>query len=142
MLACDESASIDCARLIRGMASIAKLVTPALAIARMPSALVSGPRKPMSTLSESSRPISSALGAATLTTRSAPRATVASSIICAPASSNAWSGISAPAPASRWTRTWWSWPVSLPTTSGASATRRSPSAVSFGTPIRMRRCSV
>ena len=62
MLACEDSASIDCARLIRGTASSAKLVAPVAAIALTPSPLVSGPRKPISTLSEPSRPVSSAFG--------------------------------------------------------------------------------
>ena len=43
-LACDESASIAWARVIRGIASIAKLVTPAAASALFVSAEVSGAR--------------------------------------------------------------------------------------------------
>ncbi len=103
MLACEDSASIDCARLIRGTASMAKLVTPAAAIARTPSPLVNGPRNPISVVSDPSRAISSALGAATLTTTS--QSNGASSTSSAPASANASSGISAPAPAPRCTRT-------------------------------------
>ena len=69
-MACEDSASIDCARVMRGMASIAKLVTPRSASARTVSAAVSGWRKPTSTEPSASRPISSALGGATFTTTS------------------------------------------------------------------------
>ena len=48
MFAWLESASIDCARLIRGIASIAKLVAPVCAIARIDSPAVSGCRNPIS----------------------------------------------------------------------------------------------
>ena len=89
MFACEDSASIDCARLIRGTASIAKLVAPLAAIARTPSPLVKGPKKPISVLPEPSRTISSAFGAATLTTTSAPNTTAGSSVSSAPASAYA-----------------------------------------------------
>ena len=69
-MACDESASIDCARVIRGIASIAKEVTPASARALTVSGEVSGWRKPTSTEPFESLPISSALGEATLATTS------------------------------------------------------------------------
>ena len=87
MLACEESASIDCARLMRGIASMAKLVAPVAAIARTPSPLVSGPRNPIKVVPEPSRAVSPASGAATLTTTSAPSASPASSVIVAPACS-------------------------------------------------------
>src|SRR3954470_20755818 len=51
---------------MRGIASIAKLVTPASASARTVSAAVSGARKPISTEPRSRRPISSGLGAPAL----------------------------------------------------------------------------
>src|SRR3954462_1167269 len=46
------------------------------------------------------------------------------------------SGMPAPAPAPGSTTTWWPACASLRTISGTSATRRSPGAVSVGTPIR------
>ena len=105
MFACEDSASIDCARLIRGIASIAKLVAPDAAIARIASPPVNGCRNPISTLSDRSRPISSDVGVATLTTTSASYTPAGSSTIRAPASSYWLSGISAPAPAPRSTTT-------------------------------------
>jgi hypothetical protein len=42
MFACELSASIDCARLIRGIASIAKLVAPVPAMERIASPAVNG----------------------------------------------------------------------------------------------------
>ena len=59
MFACELSASIDWARLIRGIASIAKLVAPVCAIARIASPAVSGCRNPIRTPSDLSLPISS-----------------------------------------------------------------------------------
>ena len=81
----------------------------------------------------------SAVGVATLTTTSDSYTPAGSSTMRAPASSYWVSGISAPAPAPRSTTTStpFSPPLSLPTTSGTSATRCSPSAVSLGTPICM-----
>ena len=61
---------MDCARVMRGMASMAKEVTPASASALEVSPAVSGWRKPISTVPLSMRPISSALGGATLATTS------------------------------------------------------------------------
>ena len=69
-MACEDSASIDWARVMRGIASMAKLVTPRSASARTVSVAVSGWRKPISTEPSPSRPISSALGGATLATTS------------------------------------------------------------------------
>ena len=72
MFACELSASIDCARLIRGIASIAKLVAPVWAIARI--ALARGERleeadqHAVGPKPSRSRP---EVGAATLTTTSA-----------------------------------------------------------------------
>ena len=66
-----ESASIDCARLIRGTASIAKLVAPVWAIARIASPCGQRLQKPDQDAVGRSRPISSAVGGATLTTTSA-----------------------------------------------------------------------
>ena len=114
---------------MRGIASIAKLVAPLAAIALIPGPLVSGPRKPISTESLPSRAVSASVGAATLATTSAPHG----SPIVAPASVNWASGVPAASPAPASTTTSWSLPRRR-TTSGESATRRSPSAVSLGTP--------
>ena len=69
-MACEDSASIDCARVMRGIASIAKLVTPAVRERPDGVGRVSGARKPTSTEPSASRPISSALGGATFATTS------------------------------------------------------------------------
>src|SRR5579875_258522 len=142
MFAWLESASIACARLIRGTASSAKLITPARASAATPSPLVSGWRNPISTAPLRRQAISSWLGGATLSTTSQPRASAALATRRAPACSNCSSPISAPAPAPRSTSTSCESPASLRTTSGTSATRRSPGAVSFGTPIFIGRRSL
>ena len=82
-MAWEDSASIDWARVIRGIASMAKLVTPASARARTVSPPPSGLRKPISTEPRPSRAISSGDGGATLATTSPPKP----SPIVAPASS-------------------------------------------------------
>jgi hypothetical protein len=105
MFAWLDSASIACARLIRGTASTAKLVTPASASALTPTASDSGARKPISVVRSPSRVISSALGGATFNTTSAPNTSATSSVSSAPASVYASSGINAPAPAPRCTST-------------------------------------
>src|SRR5205823_13890561 len=102
-----------------------------------PSGLVSGERKPISTLSPFRRPTSSSLGAATLTTTSASHAAAGSEAMRAPACSYRASGIIAASPAPACASTSWPLPASLRTTSGTSATRRSPAAVSLGTAIFM-----
>jgi hypothetical protein len=120
---------------MRGIASIANAVTFASASARVVSADVSGARKPTRTEPSPSFPISSLVGAATLTTTSAFHG----SPIFAPASSNSASGISAASPAPDSTMTSTSFAPRRLTTSGTMATRRSPSAVSLGTPTTMGR---
>ncbi len=114
---------------MRGIASIAKLVTPASASARTVSPAVSGARKPISTEPRPRRPISSADGGATLATTSP----VQPSPSLAPALSYSASRWCAPAPAPASTVTSMSLRLSRSTTSGTSATRRSPLAVSLGT---------
>ena len=105
----------------------------------MPSWSVSGWRKPIRTAPLRSRAASSAVGFCTLTTTSASQAVSAS---VAPASSYAASSNDAALPAPRSTTTSCPASTSLATTSGTSATRRSPGAVSFGTPILTRRNSM
>ena len=59
--------------MIRGIASIAKLVIPAAASALLVSAEVSGARWPISRWPVRRRPMSSTVGTATVTTISAPQ---------------------------------------------------------------------
>src|SRR4051812_2592335 len=119
------------AREMRGMASMAKAVAPALASARTVSGAPSGLRKPMRIELLPRRWASSAV-AAPLTP---PSASQTSSEISAPASAKVSSGIDAPAPAPDWTSTVWPLPVRRLMPSGTRATRRSRSPVSVGTPI-------
>ena len=69
---CEERASIDCARVMRGMASMLKLVTPAAASALTSSWLTSGEKKRSAPCSGRSSATSSRDGRATLRIRSAP----------------------------------------------------------------------
>src|SRR4051812_41610710 len=119
---------------MRGMASIANAVAPVRASASSPSGLPRGLRKPTNVVVPDSFESSPSDGGATLTTTSAPHG----SPIVAPASVNSSSGTSAATPAPPSTTTSWPFATSLRTTSGTRATRRSPSAVSFGTPILIR----
>src|ERR1700751_659655 len=116
---------------MRGIDSIANAVTPRAASRSIPSASVSGCRNPISTWPSCNRPTSASDGFCTF----APTSVAAHSPSCAPASSKAASGNEAALPAPRSTTTSKPEPASLPTVSGRSATRRSPSAVSLGTPI-------
>src|SRR4051794_10891333 len=120
---------------MRGIASIAKAVTPALLSCSIVSGCVRGARNPTRTPSRRSLPTSSAEGGLTLTTTSADHTSPDS---VAPASSKCASGIRAPSPAPGSTRTSRPLPTSRLITSGTSATRRSPGAVSFGTPTVMK----
>ena len=74
MLLCDESESIGCARVTRGIASMLKAVVRLAASARTVSAFVSGWMVATSAAPSRRRPISSADGFCTLTTRSAAKA--------------------------------------------------------------------
>src|SRR5438132_12301986 len=98
----------------------------------MPSPSVNGCRNAIRTVPSPRRAVSSPLGFATLTPASAPHGSPST----APASTNASSVNPACAPAPDSTTT--SKPLSRETASGTSATRRSPWAVSFGTPTRTR----
>ena len=102
MFAWLDSASIDCARLIRGTASIAKLVAPRLGDRRNRLAVgqaAAGTRS--APPSARRRSVSSAFGGATLTHHVAARRRRRLVDHAAPASSYCSSGISAPAPAPR-----------------------------------------
>jgi hypothetical protein len=78
-VACDERASIDCARVIRGIDSIANAVTPRSRSLAMPALSVSGSRKPMTTVPGESAATRSADGDATQTNASAPAVTAEAS---------------------------------------------------------------
>src|SRR5580693_1995890 len=123
---------------IRGIDSIANAVALAAASARVVCGLVSGARKPIRIDPAPSSAISASLGGEIFTTTSARQTSAESAVICAPASTNAPSGSSAAAPAPLSTRTSMPLPFNLATTSGTSATLCSPTAVSFGTPTRMK----
>ena len=101
--------------------------------------LVSGARNPIRIEPEPSPRICCGSGGAIVTTTSEPHTSEASGVIRAPASTKAASGSRASAPAPSCTTTSRPLAFSLLTTSGTSATRCSPAAVSFGTPIRMCR---
>src|SRR5581483_6912010 len=133
-VACEDSASIGCARVMRGTDSRANASTPADLSRATPSASVSGDRNATSAWPLRSRDVSFAVGDATFTIASASHG----SPTVAPASRYASSANPAatPAPASTTTST----PSpSRDTVSGTRATRRSPAAVSFGTPTRIVR---
>jgi hypothetical protein len=136
-VACDDSASIDCARVIRGIDSIANATTPRPASRSIPSRSVKGCKNPISTWPSRSRSASASSGFWTFATAST--SAHGSSTIRPPASSYDASGNEAASPAPRSTSTSKPAGTSLPTTSGTSATRRSPGLVSLGTPIRMPR---
>ena len=134
-VAWDESASIGCARVIRGTDSSANAVTPRAASASTPAWSESGSRKAISSWPERSRSRSSADGLRTLTTPSASHGSPS----VAPASVYASSGNDAASPAPCSTTSSNPAAASFPTVSGTSATRRSPSVVSRGMPTLIRR---
>ena len=122
---------------MRGIASIASAVAPESASARVDAGLVSGAKNPTRIDEPPSAEIWSGSGGVIVTTTSLAHTSPASSVSCAPARSNASPGSSAASPAPRCTSTSTPFAFSLPTTSGTSATRCSPAALSFGTPIRI-----
>ncbi|MNN32983.1 hypothetical protein D3C81_1467200 [compost metagenome] len=71
MFACEDSTSIDCARVMRGTASRAKADRPAVAMAAILSAS-NGLSMPISTVPLAIRARSSASGARTLSTMAQP----------------------------------------------------------------------
>ena len=96
-MACEDSASIDCAREIRGIASIANAVAPVCAQRRVAGARWSAARGSRPAPSPArAAPTPRASGGATLATTSASHAPSPS---VAPAASNSASGIPAAAPA-------------------------------------------
>ncbi len=121
------------ARVIRGIDSSAKPVTPRRASRSMPSGSVSGWRKAIRIEPSGSRSTSSAEGFCTFTTPSASAKSSPSPTICAPASRYSASEKAAASPAPCSTATSNPPAASFLTISGTSATRRSPGAISFGT---------
>jgi hypothetical protein len=130
-VACDDNASIDCARLIRGIRSIASAVAPVAAMAASPSGSPSGLRKP-TRIVPARRCVSSCEdGGATFAITSAPQGSPSS----APAATYCSSVAPAASPAPASTTTSCSAARRRRTTSGTRATRLSLAAVSLGTPI-------
>jgi hypothetical protein len=128
------------ARVVRGAASSAKLVMPALATCARP-ALSKGLSMPTSAAPGFISASSSTEGRWTLSTNSAPKAAERSTI-CAPAASYAASVTLAATPAPDWTLTVWPCATYFFAVSGVTATRVSPAAVSSGTPICMELSSL
>src|SRR2546423_8123329 len=133
MPACEDRASILCARLIRGTRSRLKALTFCFASALTASALVAGCRKLINTAPVLRRPTSSGVGGCTLSTASLPRA-VAASVTLAPTSMYAASLKKAEVPAPASIETCRPALTSPRAASGTSATRPSPARLSFGTP--------
>ena len=84
-VAWDDSASMDCARVIRGIDSIAKATTPRSRSRAMPSESLSGSRNPITTVPGASDATTSADGDATHASASAPLVSEALSVRSAPA---------------------------------------------------------
>ena len=132
-VACEDSASIGCARVIRGIDSSANPVTPRRVRRSMPSGSVSGWRNAIRIEPSASRSTSSADGFCTFTTPSASAKSSSRLTTPAPASRYSESEKLAASPAPCSTATSNPPAASFSTISGTSATRRSPTAVSFGT---------
>src|SRR4051812_16386005 len=141
MLAIDESASSFCAREMRGTLSIASTVTCLAASSCSSCGFCAGQMKLTRTWPARIDLTSSALGARTLKTMSAPDQTDgASGTTFAPAAAYASSEMLAAAPAPDWTITLKPSFCSFAITSGTVATRFSPGKTSFGTPITWAMC--
>jgi len=137
MLAIELSASSFCAREMRGTLSIASTVTWRAASCCSSSGFCAGQMKLTSVLPGRSRFTSSAFGPRTLKMMSDDdHSAVALSTTSAPAARKTSSATFAASPAPVSTRTAKPSLISFSTTSGTVATRFSPGAISFGTPIR------
>src|SRR5437868_4407325 len=128
-----------CARVVRGAASSAKAVSPALA-RRCRPAPSNGLSMPTTTVPGFISALSRSSGVRTLSTISAPNAPAAS-VISAPAAWYAASVTLAATPAPACTRTTWPCATSFFAVSGVTATRVSPGTVSAGTPIFIQSAS-
>ena len=134
MFAIDESTSSDCAREMRGTASIASAVTPRAASACTRSGFSAGASSDTTTCPGRSRAISDSDGALIFSRTSAFH--TASSMTSAPARRYAASSKLDSAPASRSTNTAYPSPRIASTVFGVAATLVSPGRVSLGTPMR------
>ena len=83
---CEDKASIDCARVMRGIDSIAKPMIPRSDRRSIPSLSVNGSRKEISATPSGIAATSSALGLRTRTTTSAPEYSSGPEATVAPAS--------------------------------------------------------
>jgi len=137
-VACDDSTSIGCARVMRGSNARLKAVTLRAASCVTASRSADGWNSATSALPSRHSRASRAEGSWTLSTTSlCPKASPAVAAKVAPAALYASSPNDAASPAPRSTRTDKPVFTSRPATSGVTATRRSFAAVSFGTPIFM-----
>src|SRR5581483_10098251 len=137
MLAWEVSASIPCARLrVRGSRFRLATVTPARTQDSIRVLSPSGSSSPRIAWPSRNPAARSPSGARTHSRRSAPASSSAAPTMAAPASANASSGAFDSAPAPRSTRTSAPHARSRAIVSGTAATRRSPGALSFMTPIR------
>src|SRR6188474_2758866 len=133
MVAIDESASMLCARVMRGISSIENAVVPASASVRMASGDPSGPAKPITTWPRRSRAVSEGTDR-TCRIRSAEENTASRGATLMPALSYAFDGKPAAVPASRSTTTSSPAFFKAAAAGGIKATRFSPGHVSRGTP--------
>jgi hypothetical protein len=133
-LAIEDSTSSDCAREIRGTASIANTVMGRVASCSTSSGLSAGEIRLTSVVPSATAAISASLGALTLSTTSAAH-TCSLDPRVAPASVNAASEKLAAAPAPDSTTTSYPSLRSCPTVCGVAATRVSPGRDSRGIPM-------
>ncbi len=127
---------MDWARVMRGIRSMAKLVTPASCSGFNSSPARKGSMMEMTRVPDFRPLVSSGSGRRTLATTSAdPKATVASAAMVAPAFSYASSGMAAPSPAPFSTATSKPRLMSFFTVSGDAATRVSSGRCSLGIAI-------
>src|SRR5450830_228662 len=134
MEACEVSASMAWARLMRGSSSSAKLVTLRSRSALMASNALYGCRRPTTTEPSRNSSASAGEGGSTLSTTSAAKASAGVSTTVAAVYSSSRMRLSWPARRSISTSA--PRPLYFSATAGTSATRVSPVAVSLGTPMR------
>src|SRR5205807_3875227 len=135
-VACEDSTSMDCARVMRGNSARLNAVTFCAASAATASRAADGWNTATSAVPSRNSRTSAEDGGCTLRTTSlCPNRSAAAGTTVAPAAWYAASPNDAASPAPRSTRTARPDFASLPATSGINATRRSSAAVSFGTPI-------
>src|SRR3954471_14485976 len=133
IVAIDESASMLCARVIRGISSIENAIAPASASVRIASGVPSGSANPITVWPRRSRPASAGVER-TWSRMSADEKTASRGASDAPAASYALDGKPAATPASRSTTTSRPAFFKAAAAAGIRATRFSPGHVSRGTP--------